>query len=399
MRKIPLAVQLLAAVALGVIAGRLLGPNAAVLGALALVYVKLLKLFAVPLVFLAIVDTLCSTRIAFRQAGVMIGLSAMNALVAAGLALGTCRLLPVRRLVDLDAIKRAIEAAPGAQAGAGGAAHAVEAFGSAVIEPLLIDNLLLVIGAAIVIGLMVRRLRRPRVERLAKRGLAVLMRGLRVLVAVVPWAAFGVVAKVVGTTGFGALPALGVFVGLVTTCIALHVLGWYGLLVRVLARRSPRAFLGAASEALLTALSTGSSLATLPVTLRTLDEKLGVSPESARLAACVGTNLNHDGIILYEAAAALFVAQIYGVDPGFGAQLKIVGMSVVAAIGIAGVPEAGLITLALVLGAVGLPVAAVPLLLPVDWLLGRLRATANVASDLVVATLLDRLKPPRSPID
>ena len=74
-------------------------------------------------------------------------------------------------------------------------------------------------------------------------------------------------------------------------------------------------------------------------------------------------------------------------------------MSVVAAIGIAGVPEAGLITLALVLGAVGLPVAAVPLLLPVDWLLGRLRATANVASDLVVATLLDRLKPPRSPID
>jgi Na+/H+-dicarboxylate symporter len=116
-----------------------------------------------------------------------------------------------------------------------------------------------------------------------------------------------------------------------------------------------------------------------------------VSSESARLAAVVGTNLNHDGIILYEAAAAVFVAQLYGVDATLAQQVKIVGLAIVAAVGIAGVPEAGLMTLSLVLGRAGLPLAAVPLLLPVDWLLGRLRATANVTSDMLVATLLDKL--------
>jgi Na+/H+-dicarboxylate symporter len=136
-------------------------------------------------------------------------------------------------------------------------------------------------------------------------------------------------------------------------------------------------------------MAAGSSLATLPVTLRTLEERMGVSAESARLAAVVGSNLNHDGIILYEAVAALFVAQIYGMELGVGQELHIVAMSVLAAIGIAGVPEAGLVTLSLVLGAAGLPLAAVPLLLPVDWLLGRMRATANVMSDMVVATIID----------
>jgi Na+/H+-dicarboxylate symporter len=124
--------------------------------------------------------------------------------------------------------------------------------------------------------------------------------------------------------------------------------------------------------------------------LRVLEEDVGVHPSSARLAACLGTNLNHDGIILYEAMAALFVAHAFAVPLGAAAQLKVIAASVLAAVGIAGVPEAGLITLSLVLGAAGLPLAAVPLLLPVDWLLGRFRATANVASDLVVATLVDR---------
>jgi Na+/H+-dicarboxylate symporter len=129
------------------------------------------------------------------------------------------------------------------------------------------------------------------------------------------------------------------------------------------------------------------------VTLPTLEQRLGVSRESARLAAVVGTNLNHDGIILYEASAALFVAQLYAVQLTLAQQLKIVALSVMAAVGIAGVPEAGLVTLSLVLGRAGLPLTAVPLLLPVDWLLGRLRATTNVASDMTVATLLDRVSP------
>jgi DAACS family dicarboxylate/amino acid:cation (Na+ or H+) symporter len=118
---------------------------------------------------------------------------------------------------------------------------------------------------------------------------------------------------------------------------------------------------------------------------------------SARALDCSAGNLNHDGIILYEAAATIFVAQALGTDLSLSAELGVAAAAVMAGIGIAGVPEAGLITLPLVLAAGGIPasVAAlvVPLLLPVDWLIGRLRAATNVASDMTVATLLDRLSP------
>ncbi len=117
---------------------------------------------------------------------------------------------------------------------------------------------------------------------------------------------------------------------------------------------------------------------------------MGVSPQSARLAACVGTNLNNDGILLYEAMAVLFVAQYYGIPLDFGRQLLAAASCVVAGIGIAGVPEAGLISLALVLTTVGLPTEILPLLLTVDWLLSRCRAVTNVTSDILVAVLLDR---------
>jgi Na+/H+-dicarboxylate symporter len=214
----------------------------------------------------------------------------------------------------------------------------------------------------------------------------------------VPLAAFGVVAKVVGTTGWSLMRPLAVFVALVVTAIALQVIVWYAGVLRA-SGRDPRAFFRTVAPALYTAFAGGSSLATLPVTLRVLEDELGVRPESARLAACVGTNLNHDGIILYEAVAALFVAHAFAMPLGVTAQLRVIATSVLAAVGIAGVPEAGLITLSLVLGAAGLPLGAVPLLLPVDWLLGRFRALANVASDLVVATLVDRTADRPVPVD
>jgi Na+/H+-dicarboxylate symporter len=117
---------------------------------------------------------------------------------------------------------------------------------------------------------------------------------------------------------------------------------------------------------------------------------MGVSPASARLAACVGTNLNNDGILLYEAMAVLFVAQAHGIPMSLSQQVAAAIACLIAGIGIAGVPEAGLISLSLVLATVGLPLELLPLLLTVDWLLSRARAMTNVTSDMLVAVLLDR---------
>jgi DAACS family dicarboxylate/amino acid:cation (Na+ or H+) symporter len=173
--------------------------------------------------------------------------------------------------------------------------------------------------------------------------------------------------------------------------LAIHVFGYYTLLLLVVARRSPARFFRAAGNALATPFGTGSIMATLPVTLRTLEGELGVSHGSARLAACVGTNFNNDGIMLYEVVAALFVAQISGIALGMTDKIQLALTSALAAAGIAGVPEAGLITLSLVLASVGLPLSSLPVLLTVDWFLGRLRAMTNVTADMMVATLLARI--------
>src|SRR5690606_18206038 len=128
---------------------------------------------------------------------------------------------------------------------------------------------------------------------------------------------------------------------------------------------------------------------TLPITLEAL-RRLRVSPAASALGACVGTNLNNDGIVLYEGMAFLMVAQALGIPLSLGDQLLAAACCIVAAMGVAGIPEAGFVSLALVLGTVGLPVDLLPLLLGVDWIVARARSVTNVLSDMVLSILVDR---------
>lgn len=136
------------------------------------------------------------------------------------------------------------------------------------------------------------------------------------------------------------------------------------------------------------AVGTNSSLATLPFTLAAL-ERLGVSKRASALGACIGTNLNNDGIILYEGMAFLFVAQALGMDLTLGQQVMGSALCLLTAFGIAGVPEAGFISLALVLSTIGIPTENLAFLLSVDWILGRARSVTNVLSDMVVSVAID----------
>jgi DAACS family dicarboxylate/amino acid:cation (Na+ or H+) symporter len=143
------------------------------------------------------------------------------------------------------------------------------------------------------------------------------------------------------------------------------------------------------------AFGTNSSLATLPVTLNALDE-LQVPKSASRLGACIGTNFNNDGIILYEAMAVLFVAQALNIDLSLGEQIFAACISLAAAIGVAGVPEAGVVSLSLVLSAVGLPLEILPILLTVDWIVARMRSVTNVMSDVTVSIAIAGLDRNRS---
>ena len=133
-----------------------------------------------------------------------------------------------------------------------------------------------------------------------------------------------------------------------------------------------------------------SSLATLPETLKSLD-RLGVAPSSARLSACVGTNFNNDGILLYEVMAAFFIAQASGIELGLAQQIAMTALCLLATLGVAGIPEAGVISLTLVLSTSGLPFEALPLLLTVDWSLARCRSVTNVLGDMTGAIGVDWL--------
>lgn len=406
-KRTSLVVRLVAGIALGALVGVVLGPRAAILGELGVLVIKLLKALATPLVFFAVVDSFCRAEIPAKKGALLLAICTANAAVAGVIAIGLSAVLSPGTRTGVAGLQTALGSDAHAHAPPPPKLDALSAvkdlIPESVPEPFVRNNVLAIVLLAVICGIALRSMRNRgqglRIFELVEEIFALLGTVLHYVIAIVPVAVFGVVAKVVGTTGFGIFASLGALVGTVALGLLLHVFGYYALLVFVFARRSPVAFFKAASGALATAFGTGSSMATLPVTLRTLERDLRVSHDSARLAACVGTNFNNDGIMLYEVVAALFIAQINGIALGTSDKVHLAVTSALAAAGIAGVPEAGLITLALVLSSVGLPLTSLPVLLTVDWLLGRLRAMTNVTSDLLVATLLDRASgaPPAPP--
>jgi Na+/H+-dicarboxylate symporter len=401
--RVPLFLMVLGAAALGVALGLVLGPrtvlgvSAASLGDAGTALIRVLKMIATPLIFLAVLDAALNLTIPARKAAWLLAIAALNAAVATALGLGVANLLQLGH--------GAFTALSGATNELAAPSVKGSLLPTNIVAPFADNAVLTVVGLALLAGLALRAVRsqHPRdveaVASLVRGALAACAKALGWIVMLVPVAVFGVIAHLVASSGLAFAGDLMRFTGTIALGIVLHGVVYYALILRLVARRSPRAFLGGAADAIATAASCGSSMATLPVTLRCLQD-LGVSQTSSRVAACAGTNLNHDGIILYEAAAAVFVAQACGLDLGLGQQLGIAVASVVAGIGVAGVPEAGLVTLPLVLGAAGIPTAVVsgvvPALLPVDWLVGRMRAATNVASDMVVAATLDRVAPERA---
>jgi solute carrier family 1 (high affinity glutamate transporter) protein 1 len=157
------------------------------------------------------------------------------------------------------------------------------------------------------------------------------------------------------------------------------------------------------SQAILTAFSTASSTATLPVTMECAETRAGISKQSTEFVLPLGATVNMDGTALYEAAAAIFIAQAYAVvNPEFQLtflqQATIAVTATLAAIGAAGIPEAGLVTMLIVLNAVGLPLELIGLILPVDWLLDRFRTAVNAYGDAVGAAIVDQSFPKSNPL-
>jgi Na+/H+-dicarboxylate symporter len=413
--RFPMVARILVGIALGVVVGEILGAKAEPLSQIGTVILDMIKGLAGPLLLFAVLDAFLRTRVEAKSAGMMVGISLINATIAIAIGLTISNTIQPGRWFDLagstaSGVAKAEFGKMTRQVDPGRSIDFVKDLvnflPTSLFKPLVDNAIISIVILAVLGGAALRRVKTKQIElgetgyKAIEDGIAATYQAIEVIlgwaVALVPLAVFGVVARTVGLYGFGAFRGVLVYVAVGVVGLAIQVLVVYQAWLVFVARRPLRWFWSGAKEAIATAIGTGSSLATLPVTLRSLD-KMGVSPRSARLAACVGTNLNNDGILLYEAMAVLFVAQVIGVELGFGQQMLVAASCVIAGIGISGVPDAGLISLLIVLKTVKLPEEAVntvvPFLLSVDWVLGRCRSTTNVASDMLVAVLLDKLSP------
>jgi DAACS family dicarboxylate/amino acid:cation (Na+ or H+) symporter len=384
----PLYLRILGAVVLGVLIGVLLGPNAAPLEVPAKLVLRILGALAPPLILLAIVQALMRTQVAGHKTLRLVGLLLLNTLVAIGIGLAVANIVQPGRWRELPppVEKEAGEVNPNPLM------RILEGVPKSVLGPLGDDgNVLSVIFLAVALGIALRGVRHHEVntvDDLVHVALNSLIRVLHWIIDVVPLAVLCIVASIVGVNGFSDFVALGGFVVAVLIALALQT-AYYLVRVRLGSWVRPRDLLRGTRDALVMAFSTGSSTATMPVTYACLREKVGLREESASLGALVGANFNNDGTALYEAMSALFVAQLLGLHLSLQQQLLVVVTSVIASIGAAGIPEAGLVTMTLVFKAVGLPTEYIAMLLTVDWFLDRCRTTINVLGDLNVSCLLD----------
>lgn len=232
--------------------------------------------------------------------------------------------------------------------------------------------------------------------------LLLLQEGLEITLRIVGWimrlAPFGIMAlliQLVATQNVALLNSLAKFVAVVLGTTLLHGFIVLPLILFIITRVSPLRFFKGAREALVTAFATSSSSATLPVTLRCVEQHLHVKPEIAGFVVPLGATVNMDGTALYEASAALFVANLAGVELNLAQQLIVFFTAMLAAIGAPGIPSAGMVTMVMVLQSVGLPAEAIAILLPIDRLLDTFRTMVNVEGDMIGSIIVQKLVNPK----
>ncbi|MCF7985865.1 MAG: dicarboxylate/amino acid:cation symporter [Thiohalocapsa sp.] len=203
-----------------------------------------------------------------------------------------------------------------------------------------------------------------------------------------PIGVFALVAKTVASTGLEAFIPLAKFFFTVVIALAIHFFITLPLLLRFLGRVKPMRHYQAVSPALLTAFSTASSSATLPITMECVEKNAGVSNKTTSFVLPLGATVNMDGTALYECVAVMFIAQAYGVDMSLGTQFTVVLLALLTSIGVAGIPAASLVAIAIILAAVGLPLEGIGLILAVDRVLDMMRTAVNVTSDSCGAVII-----------
>ncbi|MES2123354.1 MAG: dicarboxylate/amino acid:cation symporter [Gemmatimonadota bacterium] len=368
------------------------------------VFLRLLFMTVVPIVFTSIaigVAGIGSTRTLGRLGGRTIGYFALSTLFAT--IIGLTLVNVVRPGSGLSAATRDQLMAQFSSGAAGLAQGGSVEFGVSTFVNIVPRNpvaaaanmdMLALIFFALIFGAALTVIPAER----AKPVVAVLEGIADAIIAIINWAmklapygVFALIFVITSQFGWAILQQLGLYVGVVVIGLLLHATVGISLLVRIFGRMSPVRFWRAITAPIITAFSTSSSMATLPTSIATAERELGVQPKIAGFVLPLGATMNMNGTALFEGVTVLFLAQVFGVHLGLGAQAIVVVLSVMTAIGAAGVPGGSLPLMMLVMATVGVPPAGIAIILGVDRLLDMMRTTVNVSGDISASVYVDRI--------
>ncbi|MEM1057190.1 MAG: dicarboxylate/amino acid:cation symporter [Bacteroidota bacterium] len=386
------------------------------------IFINALKLIAVPLVLASLITGVASlsdlrklSRIGGKTIGIYLGTTA----VAVTIGLVLVNLVQPGQFVPTEmASEMQATYAEDASARQGAAAAADERGPLQIMVDIVPGNffasvadngnMLQVVFIALFVGIALIQIPKERARPLLAFFESlndVVIRGVDIIMLMAPIGVFALIASTITTTAgddvgqiLALLGALGVYCLVVIGGLILHTLITYGALLKTLTPMKIKTFLAGIAPAQLVAFSTSSSGATLPVTMERCEEELGVSEEVSSFVLPLGATINMDGTALYQAVAAVFIAQTLGLEIGLSGQIAIVLTAVLASIGTAAVPGAGIIMLVIILQTIDVPAEGIALILGVDRILDMMRTVTNVTGDATVATVVasseDQLFPP-----
>lgn len=408
------ATPILAAMAAGALIGWLVGPAGKVAGFevlgvfefLGTVFINLLKMVVVPLIAASIITGVASIgsgrdlgRLGIKTLAFYVFTTLLSVLIALTLVdlvrPGIVNGAPARALLALEASSDIVAASVQQRAAATVFDTLLSIVPTNIVEAASSSKLLGVMFFSVLFGFFLARIEMPYRQTLLDfwQGVfRVMMRMTIFVMSLAPIGIFGLTARVVAKSGVHAAGPILAFGACVVAGLALYAAVALPVLLRFAGVRHPLRLFSAMSPALLTAFSTASSAATLPLSLECLEKRAGVSERIASFVMPLGTSINHAGSALYECAGAMFIAQAYGLHLSFGQQFTVVTLALLTSMGVAGIPAASLVAIAVILSAVGLPPEGIGALLVLDRLLDMARTAINVFADSVCTVIVARLE-------
>ena len=384
---IPLWQRVIAALVLGTITGLVWGPGAESIKIVGDVFIAFIKMLVVPLIFFSLVSGVAAIG-DLRKLGAVGGRALLLFVVTGqiavwlGLLLGTV----IQPGIGVDTAGLDLGPTPAPNETTWREMilgivpqSPVQVMADVNVLPLIVFSLLIGVGI-----LMADKDGTP-VQKIFDSGSVVMQNVTMVVMELTPFGVYALMAWVAGTLGFDALIALGKLVGLNYLGCLLIIGLMYSAMIKFMAKLSPVDFFRGIVDAMAVSYSTASSNATLPVTLRCAERNLGVSNSVASFVIALGATINMNGTAMYLGLATLFGAQVFGVDLSWGQYFLISILATLGAVGAAGIPGAGLIMMALVFGAVGVPLETIAFVAGVDRIMDMMRTTTNVSGDAAVA--------------